>query len=682
MGSDTNSVKRWLRSRHVLVLDEWIQACVEWIHQEYEGTVSSTDQLCQLVYEQWLDSDLSEIALPCLPSGARTDQKMELQGNFALQMNSVQDVSTPAYAQLVKLQGRENENVSVSAEPVSQRKFEPKANRLLMLTLTDGSHTIQAMEYQMVPTLNLQLTPGTKILLSGKMMCRRGVILLTPAHVRLLGGEVEALKETNSQEQLLTRAINDPEPQPFTPKVRKATPGASTKSSVPKTQVKTEFVGNHSAGRGTGSASVKAEAVGGRGSTSGAGWGPPGRGTVEQEFLMEDDDGLDELMMEELETIERQQQQQQQQQAQMTKEEALWELDEDEEEQLLAMDWDDDFQQDQGRSQREHVGRAGHQPRPQGESSDTKHSLKQLPSNSSRMLTSTPRRPFSSAESHGIKSEKRASQGHVRGHQGAVVASVAPLRAASFQVANAMPLFKTDSNQRKEGQSSVASASLPPRQPEASLHSRISLSRGGPHRTEESRSRTLTTKKTIKQEQLSQEKSCESRLSQNVGPGESTAKRRRIEVEKSVKFPFIYLIDMEDAIARREACQFDIKGFIMTLVSGLSHVPEWNLIAKINDGTMSLDVDISDPVLTGLIGFSVPKMQSMRNQVQSASKEKAEEIKNEVKQGLARCQRELIDLSCIMTIEMMPAYDKPRLVAIRKLTIDDCRLMRESLSNT
>lgn len=45
-------------------------------------------------------------------------------------------------------------------------------------------------------------------MLSGDMQCRLGVILLMPAHVKVLGGEVEALKEANSQEKMLARAMS------------------------------------------------------------------------------------------------------------------------------------------------------------------------------------------------------------------------------------------------------------------------------------------------------------------------------------------------------------------------------------------------------------------------------------------------------------------------------------------
>lgn len=51
-----------------------------------QGTVLSGSQLCKMVYEQWLDSELSEIATPCLPAGIKQAKKTQLKGNFALQV--------------------------------------------------------------------------------------------------------------------------------------------------------------------------------------------------------------------------------------------------------------------------------------------------------------------------------------------------------------------------------------------------------------------------------------------------------------------------------------------------------------------------------------------------------------------------------------------------------------------
>ena len=50
------------------------------------------------------------------------------------------------------------------AEPSEKKYPEPKANRLLLLELTDGVSSLQAMEYQPMTQLNVQqLIPGAKV---------------------------------------------------------------------------------------------------------------------------------------------------------------------------------------------------------------------------------------------------------------------------------------------------------------------------------------------------------------------------------------------------------------------------------------------------------------------------------------------------------------------------------------
>ena len=77
-----------------------------------------------------------------------------------LQVQSVVDVSKPAYGQLQKLKGKSLDEVDTP----EKKNPEPKANRLLLLELTDGVIDLQAMEYQPLAQLNpAQLLPGTKV---------------------------------------------------------------------------------------------------------------------------------------------------------------------------------------------------------------------------------------------------------------------------------------------------------------------------------------------------------------------------------------------------------------------------------------------------------------------------------------------------------------------------------------
>ncbi|XP_056380054.1 recQ-mediated genome instability protein 1 isoform X2 [Hyla sarda] len=202
-------VKTWLSSTwHIKVPDPWLEACINWIQEENGGSSVSQAEVNKQVFEQWLLTDLRDLEYPILPAGVLDSLKFELNGFYAIQMDSLVDVSLPAYSQLQKLRGRENANDQVTAiTQATQHSWESKPSRMLMLQLTDGIQNIQGMEYQTVPVLHAGLPPGTKILLQGVISCRLGVLLLKPENVKVLGGEVEALVAEHSQDKVLSRLI-------------------------------------------------------------------------------------------------------------------------------------------------------------------------------------------------------------------------------------------------------------------------------------------------------------------------------------------------------------------------------------------------------------------------------------------------------------------------------------------
>ncbi|XP_030049520.1 recQ-mediated genome instability protein 1 isoform X2 [Microcaecilia unicolor] len=170
-------VNNWLSSTwHVKVPEQWLEACIDWIKQENN------------------DGNLS-------------------QAELNKQIDSLVDVSQPAYSQLQKLRGKNNPNEQVSASiQMPQKPWEAKPTRMLMLMLTDGLQQIQGMEYQPIPVLHSNISPGTKVTLQGKMACRLGVVLLKPENVKVLGGEVETLVEEYTQEKVLARLIGEDNP--------------------------------------------------------------------------------------------------------------------------------------------------------------------------------------------------------------------------------------------------------------------------------------------------------------------------------------------------------------------------------------------------------------------------------------------------------------------------------------
>lgn len=198
----TNS---WLKSRHILVPGDWLEACVEWITEENQGVRLSQAQLNGLVFEQWLLADLREIGSKCLPDQIASAQKFQLNGVFALQVDSMVDVGKPYYGQLQKVQGSESRNVDVTAEPAPP--WEPKPTRMMMLTMTDGDITVQGMEYKPISCLSGQMKPGCKVLVKGSVLCRRGILMLTAENVTVLGGEVDVLVETNTPVSSLKQAM-------------------------------------------------------------------------------------------------------------------------------------------------------------------------------------------------------------------------------------------------------------------------------------------------------------------------------------------------------------------------------------------------------------------------------------------------------------------------------------------
>lgn len=205
-----NEVKVWLNSHNVRVSLDWVEACVEFLNQEFQIPVESgsLQRLKNSVYEQWLSADLEEIGVQCLPPDLSAAQKTTLHGSYALQINGIRDIGKSAYSQLKQLDGAANENAEVSATPKpSMPEWEAKPTRMLMMNLTDGINCVQGMEYKPTPCLSVDLPVGVKVVIQGPIDCRFGVLLLTAEKIRVLGGGVEALVERYSKEAVLREVL-------------------------------------------------------------------------------------------------------------------------------------------------------------------------------------------------------------------------------------------------------------------------------------------------------------------------------------------------------------------------------------------------------------------------------------------------------------------------------------------
>ncbi|XP_010794996.1 recQ-mediated genome instability protein 1 [Notothenia coriiceps] len=211
-----HSTQAWLRSSwHVQVPFAWLEACVEWLQEEAGGAGRlSQQQINQQALDQWLLTDLRDLGHPVLPESLSQAQKTELSGTFCVQVDSLLDIGQPAYGQLQKWKGSDVANDDVSAvTQATQRPWEARPTRMLLLQVTDGVQSLEAMEYQSIPALSTALRPGVKLQLQGKMVCRLGMLLLGPSNIKVLGGEVEDLVERNTQGKVLCRTLRVPEEQ-------------------------------------------------------------------------------------------------------------------------------------------------------------------------------------------------------------------------------------------------------------------------------------------------------------------------------------------------------------------------------------------------------------------------------------------------------------------------------------
>ncbi|XP_059620382.1 recQ-mediated genome instability protein 1-like [Phlebotomus argentipes] len=204
-----NQVKNSFLSNHIKVDVDWLTGCLEWIHKE--NAAISAENAYRKAYEQWLLADVEEASVTCLPERVSQEKKpFSLTGKFALQINFVIDISESVYEQWRRLNDKKLDEPENENEFRMQASLSGRNKRLLKLELTDGLRTVDAIEHRPVACLSTKIVPGCKVLISGPIQCSNGVILLTSANVKILGGEVDTLFVSNAYENMLLKALGKP----------------------------------------------------------------------------------------------------------------------------------------------------------------------------------------------------------------------------------------------------------------------------------------------------------------------------------------------------------------------------------------------------------------------------------------------------------------------------------------
>ncbi|XP_016524977.1 recQ-mediated genome instability protein 1 isoform X2 [Poecilia formosa] len=640
MAPETPSVVRatqaWLQSsRHVQVPFAWLEACVEWIQGETGGADHlSQQQINQQVLDQWLMTDLRDLDHPVLPEGLAQAQKTELNGTFCVQVDSLLDVSQPAYGQLQKWRGTDCTNDEVSAvTQTTQRPWEAKATRMLLLQITDGVQSLEAMEYQSIPALSSTLRPGAKLQLQGKMVCRLGVVFLGPSNVKILGGEVEDLVERNTQGRVLCRTLGLPEPEQQQDEEASMQPRQDNQAVEDLEVDDAELLASleeHSeaevlqvqpsrdSGYGTVQetstlSSVVGDIVSFRSGSTQTNRG----GSVRRN---EDDEDLVELFHSDM--------------TDQNSQEDNMANDEFPDEDFPLDELDSVILQESGNVDNDHR---------------STHQNNRILENQSGVERATKAQPvrFEAQTSHGSgtfegsvpsRSLKRDHQGFIREASTTSKAFFSPL---ALETSKELGLGVNDDDFMDEDTDCLFQEVEPNPVQRQRLRglSQISAKEqfGRARESNTSSSLSWMSPKTVTG--TPQEKT----HSLNAAEGDLSVPALTLT---SAPFTYLCLLDKLLSKPRSQPTEVRVKAFIVTLLGKLtSSNGVWSVSASISDGTGYLDVELSNEVLTGLLGFSVAEKTALKRDPSR---------RGELDSGMRRCQEELVDMCCIMTIVAKP----------------------------
>uniref|UniRef100_A0A8D0L2Q3 RecQ-mediated genome instability protein 1 n=1 Tax=Sphenodon punctatus TaxID=8508 RepID=A0A8D0L2Q3_SPHPU len=616
-------VETWLSStRHVKVPVTWLGACIDWILQENFGGNLTEAHIKEQVFEQWLLTDLRDLEYTVLPNCIFSTPKGELNGFYSIQIDSLVDVSQPAYSQLQKIRGTNTVNEEVTANTqVYQKPWEAKPTRMLMLQLTDGIHQIQGMEYQPVPVLHSNLPPGTKMLIQGTITYRLGFLLLKPENVKLLGGEVDALLEEYAQKRVLARLIGEDENPNL---VREnnceldiSRPGdeavqvlGPSDEELLASLENDEFTINNETSLESGycSRSVHSNALMKSFPSSNESCPQQDPGILLTEANKEQrvqdteyiDGDLDDFLLEDVLLLE---------------EEIQQEL----EVQAVVMN----------RNTNTITERFPHLPRTSHSSSLNCTSRKD--GNNENLKSDQPIEEKSFRRELCVTSENGIGPFSIQHN-------VQHITDSSDDFSCASTSFKEQCNEVNKLESSKKICNV--------IDSKI------------------TNTKPVNVSKID----LENQQIYCVQPSNEAAEKCKTLGLDTPPFTYISILLAKNP---QTVTTVKVKAFIVTLTGILtSSSGFWNVTAKISDGTAYLEVDFTDEILSSLIGFSVPEMKSLNRDPCLRAK---------LKNGLQACQRELIDLCCLMTIEFNPSQSKAKVLVLQDVNTNDVEKLKKRL---
>ncbi|CAN6241985.1 unnamed protein product [Urochloa humidicola] len=177
-------VDDYLRGLGLRLRPEWIESCAAGIHG-FDG-LSSVEAQARRCFEQFLFADMNACGAGVLPEGVSGMHGTVLAGPFVLQVDEIINISAPLKERYRDAHGG------------------PK--RCLKLSMTDGIHRIFGMEYRPIKDLAVLDPAGLKIVIRN-VHIRRGLLMLVPEVIEILGGVVDELEAARDR---LVSEVNKP----------------------------------------------------------------------------------------------------------------------------------------------------------------------------------------------------------------------------------------------------------------------------------------------------------------------------------------------------------------------------------------------------------------------------------------------------------------------------------------
>ncbi|KAJ1674411.1 recQ-mediated genome instability protein 1 [Spiromyces aspiralis] len=209
--SNPELVRARIQDKYNIILsDSWYHACLNFIDGELRAKVQRAvdtipaDALARLVFDQLLESDLTDSCHPSLVTSRQPSVASLPPHPVLLQIHDIVDIGVSKYQLFQAIKEREDYfkrkssqqdwatlgMVSMTNNEELQR--EPTIPRdTLKLQLTDGRSCVTVMELGRVPQLDVELPIGTKLLIRNAKPIGKenfGVYLVGVSDVAVLGG--------------------------------------------------------------------------------------------------------------------------------------------------------------------------------------------------------------------------------------------------------------------------------------------------------------------------------------------------------------------------------------------------------------------------------------------------------------------------------------------------------------